>query len=239
MSDQENTTDSTNSTETTDGQTPAADQTNADQKSSDTTDNDDTDESILGGAKDGDDTDEAGDKKGEEEKPNALLGAPEGDYELTGLPEGTVIDKEALADLTPIAKEVGLSNEGLSRFAQVYAEKILPRVAEQIAAGTEQQIAAIHKEWDGATRKAVAEDPIYEGKPFKEVTQIAARALDRLGSPELRKALNDSGFGNNPELVRFAFRAGLAISEDSFERGDGNAPQPKTLQSVLYGNKEK
>jgi hypothetical protein len=205
--------------------------------------------------KPGDDkgADDQQDDKGDKEE-NALLGAPEGDYTITGLPEGTTIDTEALAMLTPIAKEIGLSDAGMSKLAEVYATKILPHIDAQVSTAIETQAATQRKDWEAETRLAISGgkdadgkavepartdkgDPIYGGKDYKEVTQIAAKALDRLGTPELRQFLETTGLGNNEALVRFAFRAGMAIKEDDFDRGDGGGSKPKTLAETLYGNK--
>lgn len=199
--------------------------------------------------KDGDGADKTADgddKKADEAKDeNPLLGAPEGDYTLTGLPEGTVIDTEALAALAPVAKEIGLSDAGMSKLAGVYAEKILPHVAEQIGADIATQAAAQAKAWDGETRLAIegdkangtAPDPAFDGKDFAAVRKDAARALDRLGTPELRQFLETSGLGNNPALVRFAYNAGKAIKEEGFDRGGTSSSEPVTLQTALYGKK--
>jgi hypothetical protein len=220
-------------------------------ETSSTTDDQPADGSILGDAgKDGkpgedkpvdepkpgeDKPDKSGDDEGDE--PNALLGAPEGDYEIIGLPEGTEIDKVALDALDPVAREIGLSNEGMSKLAGVYAEKILPHVAEQVTTGLNAQIDEIKRGWDSETRKAIAEDPKFDGKSFAEVTAISAKALDRLGGEGLRKALTESGFGNHPAMVEFAYRAGKAIKEDDFDRGEGAPGAPKTRAEKFYGTK--
>lgn len=173
----------------------------------------------------------------EEEARAALFGAPEGDYELTGLPEGTVIDTETLAVVAPIAKELGLSNEGLSKLAAPFAEKIVPHIADQVT----QQILASHaattKGWADETIEAVKTDPAFAGKPLPEVQQVAAKALDRFGGTEFRQYLADTGLGNHPAMVKAMFLAGSAIAEDTtFERGN-NAPAPKTREEKFYPKK--
>jgi hypothetical protein len=76
-----------------------------------------------------------------------------------------------------------------------------------------------------------------------ENLSVAKKALDAFGSPELRVLLEQSGLGNNPEVIRFMFRAGKAISEDSFvgrSTGAGK-PMPKDFggfASALYTNQQ-
>lgn len=193
------------------------------------------------------DADDKGDKK-DDEKPNALLGAPEGDYEITGLPENVTVDVKALEALTPIAKEIGLSNEGMSKLAGVYQSEILPHVTQQIVSQLENDVAETGREWAAASRmmveggkdstgKVVAPDEAFGGATFEQVTRAAAKAIDKFGSPELRQFLEESKMGNNPHMVRFAALAGMAISEDTtFDRGSGRGSAPKSDAEVFYGS---
>lgn len=246
----ENTTDTENLDQTTDlkDQDQAKDQA-TDSPSEEKTAEPNDGDTVLGiKTEDGD--------KSKEAPPNALLGAPEGDYEIdvAKLPEGTKIDADALAIIAPIGKEIGLSNEGMTKLAGAYAT-ILPNVVKQISDGIEADAAAQTKSWADETKLAVEGgkdakgaaikpatdakgEPIYAGKTMAEVRAIAAKALDNLGTPELRQYLETTGLGNHEPLVRFAFKAGMAIKEDSFERGAGTSGKPATLQSVLYGTKE-
>lgn len=166
----------------------------------------------------------------------SFYGAPEGDagYELQGLPEGVEVDKEALDAVTPVAKELNLSSEGLSKIAGIYAEKVLPGVVERVNSQLHQDIAATHAEWATQAKQLVQEDPTFGGNPLPEVQGVAAKALDRFGGPEFRKFLDESGLGNHPAMLKFAYQAGSAISEDSFERG-GSPVTPKSSVEKFYG----
>jgi hypothetical protein len=205
------------------------------------------DDAGAGGDGDGS-GDGDGDKAGEQ---NEFLGAPEGDYEITGLPEGVEIDKTALEALAPVAKEMDLSSAAMSKLAGVYAEQILPHVTETIAKEIEGQAAALRKEWDGQARleisggkdadgktieplKDAKGEPVYGGKSFDEVVQVAAKAIDRFGGDDLRQALRESGFGSHPAMVKAFFLAGTKLKEDTFERG-GPGASPKTDAEVFYG----
>lgn len=251
----ENTNDSQNSTTDQQDPNPAANPA-ADSSSSTTTAEEKPGESTIlgtaekpeGDTKDGDKPAEekpAGEKGAEE---NALLGAPEGDYEITGLPDGTSIDKVALDALTPVAKEIGLSNVGMSKLAETYASTILPHVTDTIVKDVQAQAANQAKAWDAESRLAVEggkdkagnpipPSPAFDGKPFDEVRAISAKAIDRFAgedAPALRKFLDDSGLGNNQALLRFAYTAGKAIKEDDFVRADtGGSTGKQTMADVL------
>lgn len=162
-------------------------------------------------------------------------GAPEGDYELVGLPEDVTIDKDMLSAIAPVAKELNLSNEGLSKLALAYNEQ-LPRVVEGVQSEIERQVVATHAQWADEARKLVAEDPVFEGKPLTEVQQVAAKALDRFFGPEAREYLAQSGLGNYPPMVKGMYLVGTTIAEDTtFERG-GAAPAPKSRTDKFYGS---
>ena len=188
--------------------------------------------------------------KGEQ---NEFLGAPEGDYTISGLPDGVTVDAEVLGALSPVAKEIGLSDVAMSKLAGVYNEKILPHLQSRVQQDIDSQTMALGKEWDAEARleieggkdkdgKAIepakGEDgqPVYDGKSFAEVRQAAAKALDRFAGPELREFLETSKLGNHPALVRAFYRIGRAIKEDGFERG-GTEQAPKSRVQKYYGDR--
>lgn len=253
MADETNTTETGNSTTETTSTEPTADVKATTEQSTTA----ETEETIdLGAAPEGD----KGEAKAEDEPDNrtddekaadeakaALFGAPEGDagYELEGLPEGTVVDKEALEAVTPTFKELGLSNAGASKVASIYAEKVLPRVAEQFKTDLETKIVDQRTEWQGETLKAIkgevelkttTGDKIdFGGAGVKQVTQIAAKALDRVAPAGFREFLDETGLGQHPAMVAFAFKVGQMIAEDQDFQGGGGDAKPKSRTEKFYG----
>lgn len=145
-------------------------------------------------------------------------------YEFT-MPEGVELDGKAAEEFSAIAKELKLSQADAQRIADV-------------ASKMQQQQAETHV----ATVKGWAEqcktDKEFGGDNLEQNMSVARRAIDTFGSPELKALLNTSGMGNHPEVVRFAFKAGKAISEDSFVRSGSRAPTPENLplEQRLYPN---
>lgn len=247
MADEQQT-DVTNSAAAT--QTDAA--ANSDPNTSPTTSDELDAPSLLGDTatdgveKPGDDGgDPAGDDAGKSEA-EALIGAPEGDYQIA-LPEGMVIDADALAAVAPVAKELNLSNAGLSKLAGVYAEKVLPAATQAATQAIIGNVSATRAGWDAETRaaivggkaddgSAIAPDPMFGGKPMDAVLATSAKALDRFGGAEFRTFLKDTGLGNHPAMVKFAFQAGSLISEDNeFHKSGGVPNTPKTTAEKFYG----
>lgn len=131
--------------------------------------------------------------------------APE-NYEFKA-PEGKSYDPEALSKFTDVARKHDLSQEA----AQELLNDLAPIVAERQA----QVIEAARNEW---TENAKA-DKEFGGDKLGENLAVAKTALDKFGTTELKTLLNESGLGNHPEVIRFMFRAGKAISEDGFVSG--------------------
>lgn len=75
------------------------------------------------------------------------------------------------------------------------------------------------------------------GGEFKTNLALAGRTLDRFGSPELKAALNSSGMGNNPDLIRLLHRVGALLSEDKLVLGGLGGGETKSAADVLYPSK--
>jgi len=177
-----------------------------------------------------------------------LFGAPEGDasYEIAGLPEGMEIDKEALDAVAPVFRELNLSNEGASRVAQVYAEKVLPAVMERATNAIEQQVVAQRSEWERDAEAAIkanghelknaaGETLSFDAKDKDHVMKTAAKALDRLAPVGFREFLKETGLSVHPAMVAFAYQAGKAIAEDTeIEAATSGANKPKSRVEKYY-----
>lgn len=158
--------------------------------------------------------------EGEQAKPE---GAPE-KYEFKA-PEGREFDPAVLTPFSEVAKELNLS--------QGAAQKILDKVAPVIESRQIEQIQALRADWV----KQSSSDKEFGGEKFDENLGIAKKARDAFGTPELRTLLNDSGLGDHPEVIRWMYRVGKAISEDRFVAGGNTgASHPQTIAQRMYPN---
>jgi hypothetical protein len=138
--------------------------------------------------------------------------APE-TYEFKA-PEGRVFDSEVIAEYSKVAKELNLSQEA----AQRVLDAVGPKLAERQAA----QIEAVRNGWADNSKA----DKEFGGDKLTENLGVAKKALDQFGTAELRSLLNESGLGNHPEVIRFMYRAGKAISEDQLVVGTKGSAKP-------------
>lgn len=148
-------------------------------------------------------------------------------------PEGVEYDKQVLSKYTEVAKELNLTQEA--------AQKMLDKIAPALHERQTQQIADVHQQWI-STAKA---DKEFGGDKLQENLGVARKALDSFGTQELRALLEESGLGNHPEIIRFMYRAGSAISGDRYVGGSPTAGKaasgPKSFNdfaATLYPNQQ-
>jgi hypothetical protein len=165
------------------------------------------------------------DKKPEDDKPT---GAPE-KYEDFKLPEGMQADTPVMGEFATLAKELNLPQEAAQKLVDL-AGKMQAGNVEQIQAHIEAQGEA----WGNEARA----DKEFGGDKFDENLAVAKRALDQFGTPELKSLLVASKMGNHPEVLRFFYRAGQAISQDGFVPGRHGAPAGDAA-SVMYPSMKK
>lgn len=133
-------------------------------------------------------------------------------YDLK-LEEGVEIDNNLLNTLTPVFKELKLSNEAVNKLAAAYA----PIVKNQVE---RQQEAAINN-WKEIKDGWAKETKEMLGANSAKELSFAAKFINKMTdnpqeATELRQLLDETGIGNNKLLVKMLVKAGKSISEDSF-----------------------
>jgi hypothetical protein len=128
-----------------------------------------------------------------------------------------------------VAKELNLSQDAAQRLLDAVGPKMVERQTAQIE--------AIRNGWADSSKS----DREFGGEKLSENLGVAKKALDAFGTAELRTLLNETGLGNHPELIRFMFRAGKAISEDRMVTGAATQAKagPRSfadLAEALYSN---
>ena len=143
-------------------------------------------------------------------------GAPEA-YADFAMPEGMEVDKQLLEAATPVLKELGLSQPKAQKLVDMFAAQ---RQAE--AKALNDSFTEEMKQWQTAAKS----DKEFGGDTFDANLGKAKAALDRFGTPEFKKLLTETGLGNHPEIIRFAYRIGQTIKEDD-PGGVNKPPQGK------------
>jgi hypothetical protein len=144
-------------------------------------------------------------------------GAPE-KYEFK---DADKMDSKVLEAFSESAKEANLTQEA--------AQKLLDKVAPALQARTQEQVKQVHQQWTEASTN----DKEFGGEKLKENLGVARKALDQLGTPELRTFLDASGLGSHPEVIRLLWKAGKAISEDKFVSGSAVTTEPDIAKRMF------
>jgi hypothetical protein len=162
-----------------------------------------------------------------EDQPATTEAAPETAYEFS-FAEGVEVDPDTLGSLKELSKELGLTQEQAQKIADLGAAQSQKWVALQ-----EQAITEASAQWV----EEVKADKEIGGDRLSENLGIAKRALDRFGTPELTRLLDESRLGNHPELIRAMYRIGKAISDDAVVPGSRSAfGSTNSLAQRLYDN---
>ena len=151
------------------------------------------------------DSDESSVESETSEQETKTQGAPE-KYEfndkVADAPE--VLDPDVLTAFGEVAKELDLPQEA--------AQKVLDKVAPVIQARQAEQVEKARIDWAEESKS----DEEFGGETFDANIEVAKTALNAFGTDPFKQLLAESGLGNHPEVIRFMYRAGKAISEDSY-----------------------
>lgn len=175
----------------------------------------------------------------QEETVEAPAGPPE-TYELSL--EGVELDAALVAEAEPIFRELGLSNDQANALLP-----LAPKLMEQAQNSVIQKLVDDGAQQRKAWLDAYHADPEIGGAKRTETEHLAAKGLDALGFKNtgfgddgkqphpFRAALNETGFGNHPDMIR-AFRAiGQMVGEDGlFARENPGVREDVPAWKAMY-----
>jgi len=144
-------------------------------------------------------------------------------YEFT-VPEGLTLDPAEVDAFTPLAKELGLTQEA----AQKLVDFMGPRVAAMARSVQEADSARINGWYDATTA-----DPEIGGKNLPATVEAAKKALVRFASPEDIAELKASGLVNFRPFVKMLAAIGKASAEGTHISG-ATSPAPKDPARTMY-----
>lgn len=133
-------------------------------------------------------------------------------------PEGS--DPEFVKKVADGCKILGMSKE--------VAQKVLAKRVEEQRAWDQKQ-----RDW----RDELATDKEFGGVNYGETVALARKALG-VFDPDgaIRRMLDETGYGNNPEVIKAFARAGRAMGEDVVISGKGGSAAQRPLAERLYND---
>jgi hypothetical protein len=121
-------------------------------------------------------------------------------------PDGYELDEESFKAIKQTAFENGVNQkqfDALMKFDADRSIKMLESVKSAIESHRTEAEASLKKDW---------------GDNFEKNLEAAKSVLnhEKLADPQFKKFLEDTRFGDNPEVIKFFHKIASAISEDSF-----------------------
>ncbi len=166
---------------------------------------------------------------------NAPAHSPEGDaflaaepsegYGEFAWPEGYRADPRAMARFLPVAKKLGLDQNGAQELASVYAELDQERQREQA-----RFIDRNNAEW----QREIRSHPEFGGRNLARTGGEVAAMMRRYGSPLLMEQIRQMNVQNWPEMFYFLARVSQAVSEDCSPSGAGDSARAMSTAQLLF-----
>lgn len=157
-------------------------------------------------------------KTDEQTKTDAKVNVPES-YDLKA-PEGMTLDEAAVVAITPVFKELNITNEAAQKLVEAQATIQQEQLVRQADA------------WLTAAKA----DKEVGGQAFDANSKIAQEAFAKFGTPELKTFLDQTGLGNHPELLRAFVRIGKAGQSDTHVPADGSGGKTTDPAKTLFPN---
>lgn len=145
-------------------------------------------------------------------------------YSELSFPEGAEVDEERLVATKQKFQKLGYTAEQAQGAVDMYSE-----VHKEIY----DQFDSIKSDWEKESRT----DSEYGQDKFDASIGMAGKAIDTFGNEGLLNMLEETGVGNHPEMIRFMFKVGQALQEDSPNSGIlGGQGTELSREEILYPN---
>lgn len=157
--------------------------------------------------------------------------APVAPYEGLTAPEGTTLDPADIELATPLMRQFGVPDDQAQAFLDGAAPiigQIVNRALDGVTASMVENRAEITRQWVEEIRA----DPEIGGANYGRSMADVARFRDQFVDERTMADLAESGYANNPGLVRAFAKAGALLAEGSIHRGEGGQQERTTAQKL-------
>jgi hypothetical protein len=146
-------------------------------------------------------------------------------YEFA-VPDGFTLDNEAVEKFTPIAKELGLSNEKAQKLANLYAE---------IQKGAADKLMKARADLMDKQYEEVQKHAEFGGANFEKNAGAVRGLIGRFDKDgAATKAFAETGVANNPAIFGLLYRISKVIGEDTTQMGNSAAVAKKSTAELLF-----
>lgn len=166
-----------------------------------------------------------GAKEGDQKKPDEVV------YVDVKAPDGLEVEPESLKEFNGLAKEAKISTEQAQKIVDWYAKH------NQVVAQNQVKV------WEDTQKTWVEQaktDKEIGGEKFDSTVTSAKAAIKKFGNERFLEALNFSGLGNHPEMIRFLNNVAKAFGEDKLVIGSpGSGDAKVSIADKLFPNQNK
>lgn len=148
-------------------------------------------------------------------------------YEIKA-PEGMTLDEGSLAEFTPIAKELGLTNEQVQKLADFQAKQI------QTAETNQKQA------FDSFVDQTIKDTKDFFGSKLSAELPFVAKGRDQFADADVIGLLEASGLANHKAFIQMFAKMGRSISEHKVVEGKtAVAAETRTDGQIIYAKDNK
>lgn len=147
------------------------------------------------------------------------------DYKLE-LPKDTRLRDADMERIASYAKEQGLSKDAAQKLLQGESEA-RDSYFEKLQEDHQENI----REWQSEVKL----DKELGGENYNKNIELARRVAHKFGSERFLKDLDESGYGNHPEMVRVFARIGKSMHSDEFVRAGSQSGGDRSMEDLFYG----
>lgn len=151
-------------------------------------------------------------------------------YDLR-LPEKSKLDAKHLEGIAAFAKERGLSQEHAAALVE-RENKVREEIENSFHEAQVNELKVLPEKWAEAAKA----DKEIGGDKFNENVEMSKRVIEKFGNDAFKEALNNTGLGNHPELIRVFSKIAKAFGEDKLVVASSQQKSEiKPLADRLYG----
>lgn len=206
------------------------DETILNQEVEPTNDSDDeqVEEEVEKTVEDGDKSDEEKSDKSEEDddkdKEQKKEDEVPDEYEFS-FPDEVEVDQEAVQTFKEWAKDHKLSQKDAQDLVDLNTDLMSKQYEKN-----QQSYSEMVSGWADEARS----DKEFGGDKFDDNVAVAKKAMEAFGTEELSEALDLTGAGNHPEIIRFFYKVGKAIVEDGMVAGTPSKEKESDPAKILF-----
>lgn len=152
------------------------------------------------------------------------------------VPEGMTLDQGLADKVTPILREMNVSQEMAQKLVDIYSAHVKEQTAKQVDEAEKRE----QEEFNKYVSEAYKETIEALGTDVKQALSYVARVRNKFFSKETREILAATGLSNNKHLILDLIKIGKIISEDQVVSGKPEIPGAgKAPADIMYPNQGK